>query len=114
LATSAVAYWRQVDYHSHVFNGHLDLTHHGQKIGRVNRAVLWHLQLCLRLLDLLGYRVAAARVASAIDALSSEALSDGEISEMDLDREERIRLVLALFDKHGKNEKNMTDSPEED
>lgn len=50
----------------------------------------------------LGYHLPAAYVSSAIDALTSEALSIDEISEMDLEREERVRLVLEMFDEHGK------------
>jgi hypothetical protein len=73
------------------------------KAGRVNRAVLWHLQLCSRLLVRLGYHLPAAYVSSAIDALASEARSIDEISEMDLEREERVRLVLEMFDEHGKS-----------
>jgi hypothetical protein len=72
------------------------------KSGRINRAVLWHLQLCSRLLVRLGYHLPAAHVSSAIDALANEALSNDEISEMDLEREERVRLVLEMFDAHGK------------
>lgn len=72
------------------------------KESRINRAVLWHLQLCSRLLVRLGYHLPAAYVSSAIDALTSEALSIDEISEMDLEREERVRLVLEMFDEHGK------------
>jgi hypothetical protein len=90
------------------------LNAHRHKIGRVNRAILWHLRLCLRLLDRLGYHVSGAYVSAAIDALSSEALSEGEISEMDLEREERISLVLALFDKHEKSGVNMSDSAKGD
>lgn len=70
------------------------------KVGLLNRAVLWHLQLCLRLLDRLGYHATAANVSAAIDALTEEALSIDEISQMDLDREERVRLILELFAKH--------------
>ena len=70
------------------------------KVGLLNRAVLWHLQLCLRLLDRLGYHATAANVSAAIDALTEEALSVDEISQMDLDREERVRLILDLFAKH--------------
>jgi hypothetical protein len=82
------------------------------KVGRLNRAVLWHLQLCLRLLDRLGYGLTAAYVSSAIDALTNEALSDGEISEMDLANEERFRLVLELFEKHGSIKSDEADSAE--
>ena len=82
------------------------------KAGRINRAVLWHLQLCSRLLDRLGYQLAAAYVASAIDALTSEAFSNEEISEMDLEREERLRLVLEMFDKHGDKGSRKNDSPD--
>lgn len=70
------------------------------KVGLLNRAVLWHLQLCLRLLDRLGYHATAANVSAAIDALTEEALSIDEISQMDLYREERVRLILDLFAKH--------------
>jgi len=73
---------------------------------------MWHLNLCLRILDRQGYRVAAAYVSTAIDALSCKALSDGEISEMDLKTEERFWLVVAFFDKHGKIDSSMTDPPE--
>lgn len=71
-------------------------------LGLLNRAVLWHLQFCLRLLDRLGYHAAAANVAAAIDAITMEAMSVNEISEMDLDHEERVRLILEMFAKHGK------------
>jgi hypothetical protein len=80
------------------------------KVSRLNRAVLWHLQLCLRLLDRLGYGLAATHVSSAIDALTNEAISEGEISELDLAREERVKLVLELFEKHGDSYKDESDS----
>lgn len=66
-----------------------------------NRAVLWHLQLCLRALDHLQYRVTAAHIATAIDALQFEALSDIELSKTDADNERSLRLLLELFEKHG-------------
>lgn len=84
------------------------------KVGRLNRAVLWQLQMCLGLLDRLGYRVAAAYVSSAVDALTAEALSGGEISEMDLAREEHVNLVLAMFEKHGKVAADGPDSFDEE
>lgn len=76
----------------------------------MNRAVLWHLQLCLRLLDRIGYHLTATYVSSAIDALTSEAVSAAEISEMDLAQEERVQLVLELFEKHGSIASDKTDS----
>lgn len=72
--------------------------------------MLWHLKLCLRLLDKLGYQLSATYVSSAIDTLTREALSDGEISEMDLAKEERVRLALELFEKHGSMDTGGVDS----
>lgn len=71
------------------------------RIGLLNRAVLWHLQISLRLLDRLGYQMTAINVASAIDALTSEAASDEEISKMDLNRGDQARLILEIYEKHG-------------
>jgi hypothetical protein len=62
--------------------------------------VLWYLQTCLRLLDKLGYDVAAANVSAAIDALETEALSEEDLAEVDFEREERVRLLLELYEKH--------------
>lgn len=72
-----------------------------RKAALSNQAVLWHLQLCLRALDHLQYRITAVSVASAIDALHLEALSDTELSKMDADNEGSLRLLLELFEKHG-------------
>lgn len=76
----------------------------------LNRAVLWHLQLCLRLLDKLGYQMTAVNVAAAIDALTSEASTDDEISKLDLDRRDRSQLILEIYEKHGKPRESDSDS----
>jgi KaiC/GvpD/RAD55 family RecA-like ATPase len=78
--------------------------------GRINQAVLWHLRLCRRLLDLLRYHRAAAHVSAAIDALVDSAKSDAEISELDLSREEHVEKVLEMFRKHRKLDEPGDDS----
>jgi hypothetical protein len=69
--------------------------------GRFNQAALWHLQLCARLLDRAGYHLPSAHVHSAIDALLRHAVSDEEISQLDLENDDRVHLALELFRKHG-------------
>jgi hypothetical protein len=71
------------------------------RYGFLNQAVLWHLQLCLRLLDRLGYQMSAVNVAAAIDSLISEAATEDEISKMDVDHGHQARLMLDIFEKHG-------------
>lgn len=71
-----------------------------ESIRLLNQAVLWHLKLCLKLLDRLGYYATAANVAAAIDALGAEALSAEEISDMDIAQEEHVRLILEMFSKN--------------
>lgn len=83
-------------------------------VGRLNLAVLWHLQMCERILSRLGYQIAAAYVATAIDALNAEAMSEEEISEMDLAHEDRTKLVLELFKKHGNIGASEIDSSNEE
>jgi len=78
--------------------------------GLLNQAVLWHLQVCLRLLDRLGYQMTAVNVASAIDALTSEATTEDEISKMDLDHGNQARLILDIYEKHGQIHTDETHS----
>jgi hypothetical protein len=70
-------------------------------MGRFNRAVLWHLQLCARLLDRAGYHLPSAHVHAAIDALLRHAASDEELAKLDLENDARVRLALEMFKKHG-------------
>ena len=83
-----------------------------QNSGLLNRAVLWHLQLSLRLLDRLGYHMTAVNVAAAIDALTNEAEADAEISKMDFDHGDRAEFLLEIFRKHGDLSDGKADSPD--
>lgn len=71
-----------------------------QGLSLFNQAVLLQLQLCLRLVEKAGYSVTAAYISSAVDFLQQEALSDAELSQLRLDRDERVRLTLEMFTKH--------------
>lgn len=76
------------------------LTKRLQMIGLLNRAVMWHLQLCLKLADRLNYHMVGAAIATAIEELAKEALSEDELDAMDLAEEERVRVILQMFEKN--------------
>lgn len=69
--------------------------------GAMNSALLWHLQLCQNVMDCFHYRAAGAHLSMAIDALANEAVSDQNLSDLDAVDDPDVRLMLALFAKHG-------------
>lgn len=80
-----------------------------EKLGAVNRVVLWHLRLCLKILDKAGYVMAAAHVATAIDALEFELKSDRELIEAGLAHDEHVDAVLRMF----ANQKKIEDASDD-
>ena len=52
----------------------------------------------------------AVNVAAAIEALTTEATTSDEISRMDIDRGDRLHLILDFYEKHGKTPTEDADS----
>lgn len=67
------------------------------RIALFNRALVWHLQTGLKLCDLAGYSRVSLHLSQAIDALITTAVTDEELSSLDLAQSPEVQHLVEAF-----------------